>query len=256
MRSLTTSYVRDAFGDVIQQTSPDTGTTVFWYDANGAVTKQVDARSIETDYTNDLTGRVLSKTFPADASENVTYTYDWAGSVSKGIGHLASVVDQSGSTLFVYDALGRVVSESREIGTGSAKWGSAVWGSFTWNGGNPYTTAYTYDPAGNILTITYPSGRIVTYTRDALGRIAGVATQQSSGAPSVTVASTVTYEPFGPLAGLTFGNNAVAARAYDQDYQLTGITTALERASQVLYMFSDWNRRWQKEAAGRTERQQ
>jgi YD repeat-containing protein len=27
-RSLTTSYIRDGFGDVIQRTSPDTGTTV------------------------------------------------------------------------------------------------------------------------------------------------------------------------------------------------------------------------------------
>ena len=40
-------------------------------------------------------------------------------------------------------------------------------------GSNSYGTAYTYDPAGNILTETYPSGRIVAYTRDALGRICG-----------------------------------------------------------------------------------
>ena len=100
-------------------------------------------------------------------------------------------------------------------------------GSFTWNGGNPYSTTFTYDPVGNVLTITYPSGRIVTYTRDALGRIASIATQQNSGASAVTVATGATYQPFGPLAGSTFGNNAAVAYTYDQDYQSTGINTAV-----------------------------
>ena len=207
-RSLVTTYVRDGFGDAIQQASPDTGTTVFWYDGNGAVTKQVDARSIETDYTNDLTGRVLTKTFPADSAENVTYTYDSTAGGNLGIGRLTSVADQSGSTSFVYDPLGRIITDRRVIGS------------------NSYSTAYTYDASGNILTETYPSGRIVTYTRDALGRISGVTTKQNSGATAYTVATNVTYEPFGPLAGLTFGNSLVATHTYDQDYELTAISAA------------------------------
>jgi YD repeat-containing protein len=59
--------------------------------------------------------------------------------------YLTSVNDQSGSTSFVYDPLSHVTSDTRVIGT------------------NSYGTSYTYDAAGNILTETYPSGRIVTY---------------------------------------------------------------------------------------------
>jgi RHS repeat-associated protein len=205
---LTTTYVRDGFGDVVSQTSPDTGTATFSYDVNGAMIKQVDARSIETDYTNDLIGRVLTKTFPAAPIENVTYAYDSSAGGNNGIGHLASVSDQSGKVGFFYDALGHVTSETRVTG------------------GIPYVTAYTYDPAGNILTETYPSSRIVTYTRDALGRISGIATQQNASAAAVTVASSIAYEPFGPLAGLSFGNGVIAGYGYDQDYQLTLIKAA------------------------------
>ena len=94
-------------------------------------------------------------------------------------------------------------------------------------GGHSYATAYTYDAAGNILTATYPSGRIVTYTRDALGRISAISTKQNSGASAVTVASGVAYKPFGPLSALTFGNGVAATYNYDTDYQLTGITSAV-----------------------------
>ena len=124
------------------------------------------------------------------------------------MGRLTSLTDQSGSSAFVYDALGHIASDTRVIA------------------GNSYGTAYTYDAAGNILTETYPSGRIVTYTRDALGRILGITTKQNSGASAVTVASGVGYEPFGPLSGFTFGNSLVAAFTYDQDYQLTDIDAA------------------------------
>jgi len=143
-RSLVTNYVRDGFGDAIRQTSPDTGVTDFWYDANGAVIKQVDARSIETDFTNDNAGRVLTKTFPAASAENIAYGYDATTGGNKGVGKLTSIIDQSGSTALVYDALGHTSSDTRVIS------------------GNSYGTAYTYDAAGNILTETYPSGRIVT----------------------------------------------------------------------------------------------
>ena len=138
-------------------------------------------------------GRVTARTFPAASAENVAYTYDSTTSGNKGVGRLTSLTDQSGSTAFVYDALGHVSSDTRVIASHS------------------YGTAYTYDAAGNILTETYPSGRIVTYTRDALGRISGITTKQNSGASAVTVASSAAYEPFGPLSGLPLATACVHA---------------------------------------------
>ena len=208
-RSLQTSYVRDGFGDVIQQTSPDTGTTTFWYDAGGRMIKKVDAQSIETDYTYDTLGRVLTKTFPASSGENVTYTYDSTAGGNDGIGHLTSISDASGSTSFTYSALGQVITDSRIIQ------------------GVAYTTNYAYDAAGNVLQITYPSGRIVSYTRDSVGHITQVTTQANSSAPVANVVTGATYNPFGPLLGFTFGNSVVLSRSYDQDYELSTLQSTL-----------------------------
>ncbi|HEY0105573.1 MAG TPA: RHS repeat-associated core domain-containing protein [Rhizomicrobium sp.] len=112
-----------------------------------------------------------------------------------------------GTTAFAYDALGQAVQDRRIIGA------------------NTYTVAYGYDPAGNVRSATYPSGRIVAYTRDIQGRISGITTRQTSGSSAATVVSAATYKPFGPLASLSFGNGLGLTLAYDQDYQLTDIDT-------------------------------
>jgi RHS repeat-associated protein len=208
-RSLQTSYVRDGFGDIIRATSPDTGNTDFWYNAIGHVTKSVDARSIETDYTYDNLGRMLTKTFPAASSENVTYAYDSTTGGNEGIGHLTSISDASGSTSYTYNALGQATLERHVIQ------------------GITYDTAYTYDASGNVTQITYPSGRIVTYTRDSTGRITGITTKENSGASAVTVVSSGAYNPFGPLTGLVFGNSVGLTIGYDQDKQLTSIQSSV-----------------------------
>ncbi|MGH8414040.1 MAG: hypothetical protein ACRESX_04850 [Gammaproteobacteria bacterium] len=41
---------------------------------------------------------------------------------------------------------------------------------------------------------------------------------------STTEIYAITYAPFGPVSGLTYGNGLTESRSYDQDYRLTGIT--------------------------------
>ena len=157
-------------------------------------------------YANDSSGRATSIAYPSATAENVTYTYDSTTSGNKGIGRLTSVTDQSGSTALVYDALGRVTSETRVIGS------------------QTYTTAYAYDAADHLTEITYPSGRIVTYARNALGQVSGVTTKQNSGASAVNVATTVTWKPMSDLmAGMTHGNGLATTVGYDLDYRLTSL---------------------------------
>jgi RHS repeat-associated protein len=204
-RLLATGYVRDGFGDIIQEASSDTGTTIYYYDELSNVTKKVDSRSVETDYTYDVKGRIKTRKIHGTTAENVTFTYDTG---THGINKLKKIVDPSGSTTFSYDALGGVSTEVRVIQTST------------------YNTSFVNDPAGHPLTITYPSGRIVTYTRDVTGRISGITTKQNSGASAVTIASNVKYLPFGTVTGLNFGNGVVLSLTYDQDYQLRGLTAA------------------------------
>ena len=48
-----TSYVYDGFGDLIEQVSPDSGTTVYHYDADGNRTSKTDAAGVVTNWTYD-----------------------------------------------------------------------------------------------------------------------------------------------------------------------------------------------------------
>jgi RHS repeat-associated protein len=217
-RSLVTSYIYNGFGQVIQETSPDRGTTVYTLDKAGNPVNETDARGIVTNRTFDKLDRVTAETYPASSGENIAYTYDATASGNKGIGHLTGFTDESGSTALTYDERGNVVSDHRVIGT------------------KTYTTLYAYDLADHVTQITYPSGRIVLYARDALGRINGVTTKENSGASPVTLASSITYKPFGPVASFTYGNGLTRTQTYDQDYRLTGIVTTTGANIQNLTM--------------------
>jgi RHS repeat-associated protein len=136
------------------------------------------------------------------SSLDVSLTYD-EGTAQKG--RLTTMADGSGTTTFQYDAFGNLVEESRTIG------------------GNTHVTAYEYDDADLVTSIAYPSGRTVDYDRNVLGQITTV--DSTYGGSATAVASSATYEPFGPLKGLMFGNGLVLARAFDQQYRLTDQTT-------------------------------
>jgi YD repeat-containing protein len=75
--------------------------------------------------------------------------------------------------------------------------------------------------ADRITQITYPSGRIVTYTRDTTGRITGVATKLNATAASVSLASSVVYQPMSNLVkSYTYGNGLTEADTHTLDYEL------------------------------------
>jgi RHS repeat-associated protein len=201
-----TTYVYDGFGDVIQESSPNTGTSVYYYDSDGNVTKRVASTGAITQYTYDALDRVLTKTFPADSAENVSYVYDQNGH-GAGVGRLTSVTDPAGTLSRTYDPLGNLLTDVRVNGTSTL------------------TTSYSYDAANRVASITYPSGAVVSYTRDIMGRITSV-TAQAPGSSSAPVVSSIAWEPFGPYSALTFGNGVSETRSFDQDYRLTAITDA------------------------------
>jgi RHS repeat-associated protein len=202
----TTNYVYDGFGDIIQQASPDSGTTVYYYNPDSDLTQKVDATGATTNNTYDALDRVLTTAYPSDATENVAYTYDQTTGHGYGIGMLTSLTDAPGSLSRTYNARGDVAKETRVVS------------------GNSLPTTYTFDAANRIASIAYPSGTLVTYIRDTMGRITSVTSKAPGAGSAVNVATGIGYEPFGPLTGMTFGNSVVEARGYDLDYRLDTLT--------------------------------
>ena len=66
-----------------------------------------------------------------------------------------------------------------------------------------------------MLTVTYPDGALLTYTRDAMGRITAVSAKPSGASSATTLASSIAYEPFGPWTSLTNGNGIVETPGRD-----------------------------------------
>jgi RHS repeat-associated protein len=195
-KGLTTEYRVNAFGNLKRLNSPDTGITNYpAYDAAGNRKQQVDARGVQVDYTYDALNRLTFINYP-DTAEDVTYTYD-STLVSYGKGRLTGIVDQSGVTTLSYDARGNVKDELRVIG------------------GTNYLTHYDYDPADRVIGITYPTGRTVTYGRNSIGQVTSV-TSAIAGV-TTTVASSITYEPFGGIKSYVLGNGVTVTRSHDLD---------------------------------------
>ena len=226
-RTITTSYVRNGFGEVIQEVSPDAGTTTYVRDERGLVTQMTDGRGIVTNRTYDAAGRLLTETYPAATGENVTYTYDniTTPAGNKGRGKLTRIADQSGSTAYVYNALGQVITDTRVIAT------------------KTYVTSYLYNAAGKVTQITYPSGRIVFIARNSNGQVTGVTTKQNATITTATnIATGLTYAPLSNLlTSLAHGNGLATTAGYDLDYRLSSLTLkdGATNVSALAYAYTD-----------------
>ncbi len=111
------------------------------------------------------------------------------------------MTDNSGSTSWTYSSLGRVASRTQEM-SGVSK-----------------TVGYGYNSAGQLTTLTTPSGQTITYGYSN-NRIASITVN------STTLLNSVLYDPFGPARQWTWGNSTLAVRSFDQDGNLDQIDSA------------------------------
>ena len=89
--------------------------------------------------------------------------------------------------------------------------------------GVQHVLAYRYDSSGSFDQLTYPSGRLVSYSFDGLGRINGITTTKPGDQPQAVV-SGVSYHPFGGVKGYTLGNGQASTRGIDLDGRIASYT--------------------------------
>jgi RHS repeat-associated protein len=195
-------YYNDDFGRRNQTGSPETGTTKYVYDETGNLIQKTDAKGTVVNYIYDALNRLTAIQFPSDPNQNVTFTYD-STSVTYGVGRLTGRTDPSGSYTFYYNAQGNLTREVKTVNS------------------ILYTTQYTYNNNNILTSITYPSGRVITYTPDQIGRISQVRT--TLGGNPKNLASSIEYLPFGGMTGLTYGNGLSLSQGYDNQYRISSI---------------------------------
>lgn len=209
---LNTVYDYDGLNNLTGLHSPDTGDSSYGYDLAGNRRTQTDARGVTSTYAYDALNRLTAIGYPT-ATLNVGYAYDQSNAVtgcaaSYPLGRLTTMTDASGSTIYCYDRRGNVTRKKQVIGS------------------TTLTTDYAYSVADRLASITYPSGAIVAYARDALGRVTAVTWKANAGAAATTVVSNASYYPFGPLNVLTYGNGRTLSKLYDQDYAIDAVLSS------------------------------
>lgn len=206
-KSVATTFIRDGFGDVIQEVSPDRGTSTYYYDAAGDRIAEIDGRGQRIDLVRDALGRITQKTpVGRPAAETLAYKYDTAGIAgSYGVGRLGKIVNGAGTnpTKFKYDHRGNLLIKEQTIGATTAA-----------------DLQYSYDLADRITSITYPSGRVVSYTRNTRGQVITINTRPTAAGTDTVLASGITYEPFGSMLSATFGNGLTMAQSWGNDGRL------------------------------------
>lgn len=228
-RGLTTTYTLDAFDRVRTTASPDAGLATRTYDAAGNLLSFTDAKGRITSMTYDAADRLKTVVYEGavgTALKTVTLGYDQG---ANGIGRLTSITESGANTAvltsvtYAYDLMGRVTKETREQGV-------------------TFHTSYEYAPTTGLLSrVTYPSGRSIAYTYDALGRIRGVETKApaADGGGVETLVANASYEPFGPVKAFTLGNGQAVNRPHDKDGRIASFTLG---AAQISVTYDDASR--------------
>ena len=192
-----TTYTVNAFGDVTQTQSADTGNTTRTFDEAGNVKTETDARGVTVTYTYDALNRPTRKQSSDAASSIYQYFYD-----DCGLGYLCwTWRNNLLNNYFMYDAHGRMNYRLDFGGVGAY-------------------SLYSYRPGGQIESITYPTGRTVTYTYDAMGRTSQVATAPESGTLQMVLAGNFVYSyPFSEQRNFHYGDGTWAYQSRNPDYR-------------------------------------
>ena len=197
-KGVATVYTYNAFGEVTSETSPDIGTIQYTRDAGGDVVSTTDAKGQIAGITRDALGRITAIQYAPD--HLVTYTYNAAG-------HVTQVEDKSGSTSYERDSQGRILSKTQAVND---------------NPTSPSLFKLTYGlNAGQITSISYPSGLKVYYRRDTSGRVTGVDTQVKSNKPVTPFVTGLSYTALGQPKAWSWSNGDTAARSFDTDGRMT-----------------------------------
>jgi RHS repeat-associated protein len=190
-----TSYTYNDFGEVLSISSPDTGLTKFEYNIAARETKKIDSDGTVHLYKKDELGRIYDETHRNSGYGIIGYFhYDY-----NGVGNLM-VMDNSGGTGFDYDGLGRIIWKEQDVVGTVTK-----------------TMTYTYNNIGNLETVTYPSGAIVSYSYTN-GKVTSINMNGTA------IIEDIKYFPFSntPISW-TWGSGGTMTKTFDANGKLTNL---------------------------------
>ena len=175
-------YAYDSLDRQVATTNADGTTHKLVWSPRSNLVRAEDANGTVITNVYDLCDRVVHRDIATGGGVATTTTFETFA--YDGLSRLVAATNDVSVTTFAYDSLG---NHTRGISGGLG----AVVG--------------TFDGVGNRLSMTYPSGRLVTYTYDALDQVTNVSSG-SGGLPPTTLA-TFDYEGPGRIGRISRANN-------------------------------------------------
>jgi RHS repeat-associated protein len=215
------TYGYDDMGRVTDATTPEAGHVGYQYNSFSLLTQKTDARGVITTYAYDTLNRLQTVSYNVGstgvpATPTVTYQYG-TNSAQNNNGRLIKTLDGLGSEAYSYDQFGRVTQVQKAIS------------------GTTYSISYAYNLASELTQITYPSGRVVQQSFDAIGRLCEIAPQTTGCATAASpYATAYGYNSASQMTGFNYGNGVNAVFGYSTDrMQLTSLSYA--KGTQALF---------------------
>ena len=212
LASTTDSYAYNGFAETISYTASITDTVLY-----------------ATDYAYDPLGRITAVTETiTTTTTRYSYAYDEAG-------RLASVIRDGVAVTYAYNAngnrttgpdgfIGTYDNQDRLLNDGNASYSYTANGELLTRTENGKETRYNYDVMGNLMGVTLPDGKQVTYIIDGQDRRVG---KRIDGNP---VQGFLYQDQLNPIAELDGSGNIISRFVYASsgivpDYMIQGSQT-------------------------------
>lgn len=195
----TTSTQSNSYGDPLTISYPDGGKELFSYAPNRTLLSATDPDGVVISYTYDPLKRILSKTI---GTRTTTYTYDAY--------HLIEEKDPLGfSTQYQYNLAGQKTQEIREGRAVQFSYDSFGFLSKKKNGSR--YTSYQNDVLGRVLAKSVDGCLDTSYTYDPAGNIASITRQDTT---------QFIYDPYDRLVKKIEADGAITTIAYEEGDKL------------------------------------
>ena len=211
-----TEFTYDNFNQLTAEISADRGETTYAYDVSGSQSAITTANGDTKRISYDLLGRKVGETWDNNPDLTVTYTYD---NCDNGIGKLCTITDNTGSMTYAYNESGQVIEKASIID------------------GVTLSKQYTYNAQDKLVSQTYPSGKVISYTYD-------VDQLTSISVDGAVIISDITYSASDQLMGWKWSDGSAYTKTYDESGRLSTFPLADETRTlqyDALGNITGWN---------------
>jgi YD repeat-containing protein len=205
----------DGYGRLTARKTPiQSGPTLFAYDLDGALRSETDARGAIKTLTYNSRHLVENLTYSAPqgvaAPGPTSFSYD-------EMGHRLWMADDSGRVDYQYNTQSQLLSETRHFNGLAAA----------------YPLSYSYNLAGEVESLTDPTGNVVNYDYDKSGQLTNVSGSAFAGVSQYV--SGMHYRASSALKSLTYGNGLGLQQGYDTRLRLTSFAVGSLLSAEFQY---------------------